>query len=86
VRRACRGDRMSLVPRHPWVGQIGLWAGPPVSGSWAEAGPTLCTRFFFNFVYISGNSYKILKYVENIIKLEKYKINFYIILTSISLP
>jgi hypothetical protein len=44
--RACRGDRMSLVPRHPWVGQIGLWAGSPVSGSWAEAGPTLCTLFF----------------------------------------
>jgi hypothetical protein len=50
---------------------------------WVEAGPALCCDDFpFFFFYDSRNSYKLLKYVENIIRLNKYEINFYRILVS----
>jgi hypothetical protein len=46
-----------------------------------EAGPTLCADFIlFQIELNSQKLYKILKYIENRIKLGKYKINFFTIL------
>jgi hypothetical protein len=39
---------------------------------WAKASPTLCVDFwYFIFFYNFRNSYKLLKYIENTIKLRK---------------
>jgi hypothetical protein len=64
--------------------RLGCWARPIVPGRGPKAGPALCGGFFIFsiFFYNSRNPYKFLKYVEITIRLEKYEINFLIIILS----
>jgi hypothetical protein len=78
-KRATVSSRVALVSQAAFLG----WAGATVPGHWLKPAHHCAPSFRFLISFkIFKKIYKLLKYVENIIRFKKYKINFYRIFVS----